>query len=47
MGIDNNDYYIFVVIVEFIYIVILLYDDVVDELIMCRGWEMVNVIFGN
>lgn len=47
MGIKNDDYYIFVVIVEFIYMVILLYDDVVDEFIMCRGCEMVNVIFGN
>lgn len=27
--------------------VILLYDDVVDELDMCRGKVIVNVVFGN
>lgn len=36
-----------VVFIEFVYIVIFLYDDVVDEFDMCCGCEIVNVVFGN
>lgn len=38
---------IVVVFIEFIYMVILLYDDVVDELDLCCGKVIVNVVFGN
>lgn len=47
LGYEGKDYIILVIIIEFIYIVILLYDDVVDELYLCCGMFIVNVEFGN
>lgn len=41
------EYYQLVVIIEFIYILILLYDDVVDEFSLCCGCSIVNVLWGN
>lgn len=47
VGYEGNAYVIIVVLIEFIYTAILLYDDVVDELDMRRGKVIVNVVFGN
>lgn len=47
VGYQGNVYVIIVVLIEFIYMVMLLYDDVVDEFDMCCGKVMVNVVFGN
>lgn len=35
------------VLIEFIYLVLFVYDDVIDEVEMRRGWLLVNVVYGN